>query len=141
MPEIGELYSERSKQMVVSRQIKRVFQAAEIDTAGDKEGRARAAVAVGFHSLRHTFVSLMAEKGAPLAAVQKLVGHSNPSMTRHYTHTTDAAALNAARLLELDAAPTAASRVPVPAWIRNLAQSMNAKNWKAIRAEFLEVTA
>jgi hypothetical protein len=52
----------------------------------------RAVVEVGFHSLRHTFVSLCREANAPLAVVEAIVGHSNPAMTRHYTHTSEAAA-------------------------------------------------
>lgn len=55
----------------------------------------RAVVEVGFHSLRHTFVSLCREANAPLAVVESIVGHSNPAMTRHYTHVGDAAATQA----------------------------------------------
>ena len=36
--------------------------------------------------MRHTFVSLSANAGTPLAVVQSIVGHSNPAMTRHYFH-------------------------------------------------------
>jgi hypothetical protein len=52
----------------------------------------RAVVEVGFHSLRHTFVSLCRESNAPLAVVEAIVGHANPVMTRHYTHIGEAAA-------------------------------------------------
>src|SRR6267154_1030762 len=45
------------------------------------DGR-RAVVEVGFHSLRHTFVSLCRESNAPLAVVESIVGHGNPAMTR-----------------------------------------------------------
>ena len=48
----------------------------------DKPGRTkkeytgkRAVVEVGFHSLRHTFVSLQAESGTPQTVVQAIVGH------------------------------------------------------------------
>ncbi len=40
----------------------------------------------GFHSLRHTFVSLCAAGGDPQSVVQALVGHGSPAMTAHYTH-------------------------------------------------------
>lgn len=46
----------------------------------------RAQVDVGFHSFRHTFVSLCANNKVPMALVQKIVGHSNPMMTEHYFH-------------------------------------------------------
>jgi integrase len=52
----------------------------------------RAVVEVGFHSLRHSFVSLCRQSNAPLAVVEAIVGHSNPAMTRHYTHVGDVAA-------------------------------------------------
>ncbi len=52
----------------------------------------RAVVAVGFHSLRHSFVSMCRAAGVPLSVVESLVGHSNPNMTRLYTHTSGGAA-------------------------------------------------
>lgn len=51
--------------------------------------RRRAIVRVGFHSLRHSFVSLMAAGGAPQHVIQQLVGHGSPAMTEHYTHLDD----------------------------------------------------
>ena len=44
----------------------------------------RAVVEVGFHSLRHTFVSLQAERGTPASTVQAIVGLGSPAMTQHY---------------------------------------------------------
>ena len=52
----------------------------------------RAVVEVGFHSLRHTFVSLCRAAGAPLSVVEAIVGHASPAMTRHYTHVGEDAA-------------------------------------------------
>jgi integrase len=43
--------------------------------------RRRDIVRVGFHSLRHSFVSMCAKAGAPLHIVQKSVGHGNPMLT------------------------------------------------------------
>jgi integrase len=64
-----------------------------------KHSGKRAVVEVGFHSLRHTFVSLCREAGAPLSVVESIVGHSSPAMTRHYTHTGEAAARTAIAML------------------------------------------
>jgi site-specific recombinase XerD len=39
-----------------------------------------------FHSLRHTFASILAQKGVSLHFIQKLLGHSNISVTQIYSH-------------------------------------------------------
>lgn len=40
----------------------------------------------GWHTLRHTFASHLAAKGAPLNAVQALLGHSTIATTMRYAH-------------------------------------------------------
>ncbi len=84
MPELAELY-ERDDTALAKR-IRKVFARCNIKTRCTVEGYSRQGVDVGFHSLRHSFVSLSANAGSSLAAVQAVVGHSNPSMTRHYLH-------------------------------------------------------
>lgn len=39
-----------------------------------------------FHDLRHTFASHLVMNGASLSAVQDLLGHKSPIMTRRYSH-------------------------------------------------------
>lgn len=46
----------------------------------------RAVVDVGFHSLRHTWVSLSRQSGTDSATVESVVGWGNPEMARIYTH-------------------------------------------------------
>ncbi len=58
----------------------------DLDAAGipytDKYGRQR-----DFHSLRHTFASLLNQANVPLATAQKLMRHSDPKLTANiYTH-------------------------------------------------------
>lgn len=53
-----------------------------------------------FHDLRHSFISLMAERGVPLAVVQSMVGHLSARMTRYYTHISSQAARQAVELLD-----------------------------------------
>jgi integrase len=41
---------------------------------------------IGWHTLRHTFASHLVMRGAPIPAVQELMGHSTIDMTMRYTH-------------------------------------------------------
>ncbi len=50
------------------------------------EHRRNAIVRKGFHSLRHSFVSLCAMNRVPQVAIQELVGHGSPAMTALYSH-------------------------------------------------------
>ena len=38
------------------------------------------------HTLRHTFITDLVEKGVPLHVVRELAGHSSPTTTLHYCH-------------------------------------------------------
>lgn len=106
----------------------------------------RAVLEVGFHSLRHTFVSLCRAADTPLSVVEAIVGHSNPSMTRHYTHTGDAAALAAVSALpsvmgDVKALPPALVVHTVDAEaVRGIAEGMTAKTWKHAQAELMKLT-
>jgi len=48
--------------------------------------RRRVIILKGFHSLRHSFVSLCAANRIPQVAIQELVGHGSPAMTELYSH-------------------------------------------------------
>jgi len=50
------------------------------------EHRRNVIVRKGFHSLRHSFVSLCAANRVPQVAIQELVGHGSPEMTALYSH-------------------------------------------------------
>ncbi len=51
------------------------------------------------HTLRHTAISWMLQRGAPLYAVGKIVGHSAATMTERYGHLTGSHLTDAVRLL------------------------------------------
>ena len=51
-----------------------------------RNGKTRKGVLKGFHSLRHTAVTMALEKGASQAAVQRLAGHATLAMQEHYSH-------------------------------------------------------
>ena len=68
--------------------IRRHFEACGITTTerSSDSHRRRAIARAGFHSLRHSFVSLCAAGGVPQVALMELVGHGSPAMTRLYSH-------------------------------------------------------
>ncbi|MDF7799334.1 site-specific integrase [Pontiellaceae bacterium B1224] len=105
----------------------------------EKTGK-RAVVEVGFHSLRHTFVSLQAESGTPQAVVQAIVGHGNPAMTRHYTHIGEEAAKQAALAMPSNIVDADFEVLPdpLPPWAVELAEELNSKNWKQVKKALLE---
>jgi integrase len=77
---------------LLSRRIKRFLKTTcEIETQ-DKETtgqRKNVVCRVGFHSLRHSFVSLCAANRVPQVAIMELVGHGSPAMTALYSHAGD----------------------------------------------------
>lgn len=121
LPGLAEEYREHEK--TVNYRIRRVFEAAGIETQGEtgrtnpKTETTRKAAEVGFHSLRHTFVSLCANAGVPLHIVQAIVGHTNAAMTAHYFHVSDEALRGAVAGLPdvFGGAPVAALAAPVDA--------------------------
>jgi integrase len=145
LPEIAALYARRTD--MVTDLIQAHFKTCGIKTyqpgtGPDSIGGKRAVIEVGFHSLRHTFVSLCRESNAPLAVVESIVGHSSPAMTRHYTHVGELAAGRAvAALPSIMGSPAP----PVPAFnpeatlsqARATAEGITAKNWREKKAALL----
>lgn len=150
LPETAALYLKSSS--ALSKRLHDHFEACGIrthkpGTGGRGAGRPRAVVEVGFHSLRHSFVSLCREANAPLSVVESIVGHSSPAMTRHYTHTSELAATAAVAALpglladageQVTPAPTMAPEGQLEALrakLADLAARLNADTWAAIKEE------
>jgi len=113
-----------------------------------QHGKGRATPDVGFHSLRHTFVSLCAAGGVPLSVVQALVGHGSPAMTQHYTHIGVETAKNAVALLpdvtkdvvpsQVADKPAATNTIDV-AQLVSIVKDMSKETWKADRDRLLSL--
>jgi hypothetical protein len=113
-------------------------------TNGNKDDhRKLAVVEVGFHSLRHTFVSLCRESNAPLAVVESIVGHSSPAMTRHYTHVGELAAGRAVAALPsvmgeaVKAEPQRRDAEALLREVKAVAENITEANWREKKAALL----
>ena len=146
LPEMAALYAHNI--CAVTDKVQGHFKACGITLhkpGTGKDGK-RAVIEVGFHSLRHTFVSLCRESNAPLAVVESIVGHSNPSMTRHYTHVGELAAGRAVALLPSvmsEAKPQHSKRqeFEILREIKTIVESMSGDNWREKRTALLEMLA
>jgi len=58
----------------------------KVDIAEKRRGVGRRVSSLSFHSLRHTFNSMMANKGVTQELRQKLTGHASAEINRSYTH-------------------------------------------------------
>lgn len=123
--------------------IARIFNRAKITRMTDdvKPGRMNNSVAAGFHSLRHSFVSLCRTGNVSEAVVMSIVGHGSPAMTRHYTHIGDDAARTALVALPHLGDANVKHVEPVPETIAQDLRRMTADNWQEIRDSMLAVEA
>lgn len=143
LPRIATDYQRHAS--YVTDRVQALFKKCGIETLREVEGRTQAQVEVGFHSLRHSFVSMCAENNIPLAVVQALVGHTNPAMTRHYQHVgadATAAAVAALPVLMGDAkalpAPKTATMVDAAA-VKALVDRLTKKNAMEIKTELTQL--
>jgi integrase len=72
----------------LSRMFQRVMAAASIhsDRGVEKKGKGRQFKTLGFHSLRHTFVSELANADVPADVRRQISGHSDEKIHERYTH-------------------------------------------------------
>lgn len=57
---------------------------------------------MSYHRLRHTFATILVDRGVPLRRVQQLLGHSTVTMTERYTRGTDESLSDAIAVLDDD---------------------------------------
>jgi len=55
---------------------------------------------IGWHTLRHTFASRLAENGVPMRSIQELLGHADTTTTMRYAHLSPLITREAVRTLE-----------------------------------------
>ena len=146
LPDMAALYFHRTD--MVTDMVQRHFKVCGITLhkPGTGTDGKRAVIEVGFHSLRHTFVSLCRESNAPLSVVESIVGHSSPAMTRHYTHVGELAAGRAVALLpsvmsEATPEPTKRGQDEILSEVQTILKNMSAKNWREKKSAALTMLA
>jgi len=141
-PDMTERYQRH--QGIVSNLIQEHFGNCGLTTTAERNGAGiRKSVTAGFHSLRHSAVSLLRQAGAAQSVSQAIVGHNLPDVHALYTHTDEDALRQAVATLPAvirDTLPAAATShlvdaVPIHATL----ESMTARNWKAKRDELLKI--
>jgi integrase len=144
LPQSADSYLNHRRNLVMTIQDHFSKCGIRVHKPGTVKDRQQPIVEVGFHSLRHTFVSMCRESNAPLAVVESIVGHSNPAMTRHYTHVGELAASRAVALLpavigDAQADNRSADTDPknILLQVRRIAKNITAANWKAKKASLL----
>jgi integrase len=146
LPETSALYLKARS--ALKDRVQAHFEAQKVKTIRETPGlRQRALVDVGFHSLRHSFVSLSREANAPLSVVESIVGHSNPAMTRLYTHTSEAAAGAAVaslpditgKITVTPALPVADAGTVLKGKIRELVEKLTPKTANHVKQEILSL--
>jgi integrase len=74
----------------LSKEFARLMEAARIERrvirARDEDGNGRSVSALSFHSLRHSFSSLLANAGIAEETRMALTGHTSRAQQQHYTH-------------------------------------------------------
>lgn len=143
LPRFAKSYTE-SGAARVSQIVQAHFLKCKIQTAGQSRGKRRVApVEVGFHSLRHTAVSMLRDAGASMSATMAITGHSSAALLDTYTHAgaeTVRAAVAALPAIggTYTPPPSEADRL---AKVRELAEGLTADNWQTVRAAILEAAS
>lgn len=87
MPELSEIYNRgNAGETIIQGKLRRLFKSVEIEINHKEENGRRAVSDYGFHSLRHTFTTILRNSGATLQEAKQLAGHATERMTEHYTH-------------------------------------------------------
>jgi len=89
LPQIADAYT-RGRRTVV-RHTMRIIKDAGINTRGEGADRRLQPTLKGFHSLRHYAASYMASEGIPITVLSEILGDSQSTLQKYYTHATSEA--------------------------------------------------
>jgi len=143
LPELAQIYlKDRTK---LSKMIQQHFKSCGIKTTRERVYK-HSTCEVGFHSLRHSFITICAKKGVPMPIVQELCGHRSEVIQKVYldlgdSETQQAAVLampdilNGENVTGLKASNVHDDKVEAV----KLLNLMTAKNWQGTRDKAIAV--
>lgn len=98
LPEMARLYI--NSPSYLSKIIQNTFIKAGIETKVERDGTNRKTAVYGFHSFRHSFVSLCASGNIPVNVVMEMVGHNSKAVHQIYQHATTEQKIKAIETVE-----------------------------------------
>lgn len=98
LPEMAEKYL--ATPATLSLSVQAFFQKAGIETMIVRDGVTRKSTVYGFHSFRHSFVSLCAAHRIPMNVVMELVGHRSAMVHEIYQHASNEQKIEAINVIE-----------------------------------------
>lgn len=139
LPDCASTYTSRPE--ILSRKIQAHLELCGIETVKPGTGGdtgARAVCVYGFHSLRHTYITLAAQSGTPQAILMKMAGHGSPIISQLYTHLDEGTARRTAAALPAVLDEPETKREPLPKWAVKIIRKMNTRNLAKWKAELLK---
>ena len=98
LPDFAKKYLKKT--WCVSSEIQTFFEKVGIKTKIERDGLPRKCTVYGFHSFRHSFVSLCAANGIPMNVVMELVGHRSVMVHEIYQHASAEQKIKAINVIE-----------------------------------------
>jgi integrase len=80
---------------------------------------------IGFHSMRRTFITWMAERNVPLPVTMEMVGHMSSKMTERYTRISSSAQRQAVELLDTQVSGS---------FVENFVEKQENRQWAASKS-------
>jgi integrase len=146
MPTTAKTYLENGANYLTDA-IQEHFNACGIETTEARQGAGKKRVTiVGFHSLRHSSVSLIRDAGAAASVSQAIAGHSSAEIHKLYTHADEGAMRKAIESLPAvmgGAVPALPPHDPEKAFraaVRAAADRLGADTWESVKTELLKLT-
>lgn len=98
LPEMAEKYLVTPASLSLA--VQAFFRKAGIETMVSRDGVTRKSTVYGFHSFRHSFVTLCAANGIPMNVVMELVGHRSVMVHEIYQHASSEQKIEAINVIE-----------------------------------------